>query len=99
MMRLRARGAIALKQDRFDDVIQMVETGLEEIRHFYETSGRQDLLSQSGEIQSLEVWLEEIRNRRPLSRREKLELALNEAVRNEDYEKAAKVRDELKKID
>jgi len=98
MMRLRARGAIALKQDRFDDVIQMVELGLEEIRHFYEASGRQDLLAQSGEIQSLEAWLEEIRNRRPLSRREKLELALNEAVRNEDYEKAAKVRDALKNL-
>jgi hypothetical protein len=35
---------------------------------------------------------------RPLSRRQKLEKDLNEAVNNEDYEKAAQVRDELKSL-
>jgi protein-arginine kinase activator protein McsA len=34
--------------------------------------------------------------KRPLTRRERLERALREAVRTEDYERAAKVRDELR---
>jgi hypothetical protein len=98
MMRVRANGAIALKANDFDKVIEIIETGLEEIRQFYRDQERQDLLDSSGEIISLESWLEEIRAKRPLSPREKLENALNEAVQNEDYEKAAQVRDALKNL-
>lgn len=98
MMRVRANGAMALKQNDFDAVVAIIEEGLEEIRQFYRDQERSDLLDQSGEIISLEAWLEEIRSKRPLSAREKLENALNEAVQNEDYEKAAQVRDALKNL-
>jgi len=99
MMRIRARGAVALKEDRYDQVIRLVESGLEEIRQFYRDHERQDLMEQSVEIQSLEVWLEEIQSKRPMTAREKLESALNEAVKNEDYEKAALVRDKLRRME
>ncbi|MGZ4962104.1 MAG: UvrB/UvrC motif-containing protein [Limisphaerales bacterium] len=98
MMRVRAKGATALNEDKYDEVIRIVENGLEEIRQFYRDQERHDLLDQSGEIISLEAWLEEIRAKRPLSPREKLENALDEAVKNEDYEKAAQVRDALKNL-
>jgi hypothetical protein len=98
MMRVRANGATALKANDFDGVTKIIEDGLEEIRQFYRDQERNDLLDQSGEIISLEAWLEEIRTKRPMSPREKLELALNEAVQNEDYEKAAEVRDKLKNL-
>jgi hypothetical protein len=98
MMRVRARGAIALKANRYDQVVQLVEAGLEEIRQFYRDHDRVDLLEQSGELQSLEAWLQDIQTRRPLSPRERLESALNEAVKNEDYEKAAQVRDALRNL-
>ncbi|HWD20088.1 MAG TPA: UvrB/UvrC motif-containing protein [Verrucomicrobiae bacterium] len=98
MMRTRARGATCLKENRYDDVVHIVEEGLEDIRQFYRERERTDMLEQSGEIQSLEAWLQEIHSKRPLTPREKLESALNEAVRNEEYEKAARFRDELKKI-
>jgi len=48
---------------------------------------------------ALEKWLQEIRTDRPLTEREKLERSLNEAVKNEDYEQAAKVRDALRNLD
>jgi hypothetical protein len=98
MMRSRAKGAVALKANRYDQVIRLVEAGLDEIRQFYRDHERQDLVEQSNEIQSLELWLQEIQSKRPLTEREKLESALNEAVKNEDYEKAAQVRDELRKM-
>ena len=41
----------------------------------------------------------DIRQKRPLSEREKLQHALNEAVYQEDYEKAAQVRDALKNLE
>jgi hypothetical protein len=99
MMRVRARGAMALKDNRYDEVVRLVEEGLEEIRHFYREHERHDMLDQSGEIQSLESWLQEIHSKRPLTAREKLETALNEAVRNEEYEKAAQFRDALRKME
>src|ERR1700722_20358620 len=55
-------------------------------------------LETSGELQSLEMWLQEIQSKRPLTPREKLETALNEAVRNENYEEAARVRDALRRM-
>jgi hypothetical protein len=98
MMRIRARGAAALKSNRYDQVIRLIESGLEEIRQFYRDHERQDLVEQSGEIQSLEIWMQEIQSKRPMTEREKLESALDEAVKNEDYEKAAQVRDELRRM-
>jgi protein-arginine kinase activator protein McsA len=55
-------------------------------------------LEQCTEIQSLERWLNDLQSRRPLSEVERLEQALNEAVRREDYEKAAEVRDALRNL-
>ncbi len=56
------------------------------------------MVDQTPEVVSLQAWLEEIRAKRPLSRRERLERALTEAVKCENYEKAARVRDELRNL-
>jgi hypothetical protein len=98
MILARARGAQALKADDYELAIREVEGGLERIRAFYTEFSRTEAGEQSGEIASLEDWLEEIRTKRPLSRRERLERALNDAVRSENYEKAAQVRDELRNL-
>src|SRR5437867_3122958 len=94
----RAQGTQALQTEDYAMAIQYVEEGLEKIRAFYRDNSRGELADQSGEVQSLENWLEEIRSKRPLSPREKLERALHEAVSSENYEKAAKVRDALKNL-
>ena len=98
MMQIRARGMQALREDRYHDAITVIENGLQELRTFYREHSRQDLLEQSGEIHSLETWLQEVQLKRPLSERERLEHALDEAVRQEDYEKAAQVRDALRNL-
>ncbi len=98
MILTRARAAQALQAEDYTLAIQLVEEGLEKIRGFYRETGRGDPAEPPAEVHSLELWLEEIRAKRPLSRREKLERALQEAVKVEDYEKAAAVRDELKKL-
>ena len=76
----------------------MIEDALDELRDFFRAHSRHDLLEQSGEIHSLETWLQDVQAKRPLSERERLEHALNEAVRLEDYEKAAQVRDALRNL-
>jgi hypothetical protein len=98
MILTRARGAQALQAEDYLAAIQQAEEGLEKIRAFYRESAHPEMAEQGGEVVSLESWLEEIRAQRPLSRRERLEQALNEAVRREDYERAAQVRDELRSL-
>jgi hypothetical protein len=95
----RARGAQALKSEDYNLGIQLVQEGLEQIKAFYRETAGNEAAEQSGEILSLQDWLEEIRGKRPLSRRERLERALHEAVKSEDYERAAKVRDQLRNLD
>jgi hypothetical protein len=98
MVLTRARGAQALKMDDYPAAIQQVEAGLEEIRAFYHDHACAEAAETCTEVQSLAAWLEEIRVKRPLSRREQLERALHEAVQCEDYEKAARVRDVLRNL-
>ncbi|HHY84243.1 MAG TPA: hypothetical protein GYA07_01720 [Verrucomicrobia bacterium] len=78
--------------------IQQVELGIESIRAFQREHGRAESVAAS-ELQSLERWLEELRAKRPLTTRERLERALQEAVRQEDYETAARVRDALRDLE
>ena len=98
MILTRARALAALKVEDHAEAVTRIEQGLDELRAFFNEHSRQELIAQSGEIQSLETWLSEIRANRPLSAREKLEQALDEAVNNEDYEKAAEVRDALRNL-
>lgn len=99
MIHIRARATQSLEAGDYLDAIDIVEQGIEQIRTFFRDESRADLIEQSSEIQSLESWLLDIRTNRPLSPREKLEIALNEAVSSEDYEKAAQVRDALKNLE
>ncbi len=97
MMRTRARGTAALKQDRFDEALLLVSDGIAELERFYNENERTDLMENSPELASLRDWFGQVRSRRPVSEVEKLERDLAEAIRVEDYERAARVRDQLRK--
>src|SRR5713101_524703 len=98
MIDTRARATLKLQKEDYRSAIAQIEAGLERLRDFYREHSRSDLIDQSPEIQSLQHWLEEVNTRRPLTRREQLELDLHEAVKKEDYEKAARVRDALRNL-
>jgi hypothetical protein len=97
LIQVRARVSEKLGAKHHRDAVQEIERTIAELRQFYADYGRGDQ-EHSTEIQYLEAWMGEINSSRPLSKREKLELALSDAVRQENYEKAAQVRDKLKKL-
>lgn len=99
MLRARARATQKLATDDYPSAIEEIEAAVEALREFYNECSRPELIEQSPEIQSLQHWLEEISAKRPLSKREQLEIDLSEAVKREDYEKAAQVRDALRKLE
>lgn len=98
MIHIQAHASQALEAKDYATAIQQVEDGIGQIREFYREHGRNETLEHSGEIAYLKNWLEEIYAQRPLTQREKLERALHEAVNNEDYEKAAQMRDALRNL-
>jgi len=97
LIQVRAKAGKKLAAKRHRDAIQEIERGISEIKQFYTEVGRNEI-EPSTEAQYLQTWMSEINSARPLSKREKLELALNEAVREENYEKAAEVRDKLRNL-
>lgn len=98
LMRTRARGALALEANKPQDAVRAIEEGVEDIRSIFRDSEEPDLADQATEVKMLESWLQELRPHLPLSRREKLEGELNRAITREDYEKAAELRDALKRL-
>ena len=98
MLNTRATASQHLQSEEFSTALKEIEAGIDRLREFYEHQARHDLLSQSAEIIALQHWMKEVDSKRPLTKREQLERALCEAVTTEDYEKAAEVRDALKKL-
>jgi len=98
MMRTRARGEARLQESDRDAAMVAIEAGISELAEFYRDHEREELIEQSGEILSLRGWLDEIRRKPPQNEIERLRFALAEAIRIEDYETAAEVRDQLRKL-
>ena len=98
MMHTRALATPLLQANDFNGAIRRIEDGMESIREFYRELGRGDLVEDSHELISLEDWLEDVQEKRPLSKREQLERQLEQALDLEQYEKAAELRDKLRKL-
>jgi hypothetical protein len=98
MLQTRAQATQKLAVEDYRAAISIIEQSLEQFREFFNAVDRPEMADQSMEVQSLLQWLDEVKRKRPVSKRERLEMDLDEAVQNEDYEKAAKVRDALKNL-
>ena len=98
MMRARALACIALEEKSYDRAMELIEIGVEEIRDFFFQIGREDLMEGCRELQFLEEWAQRIETNRPLTPVDKLRRELQDAVEQEDYERAARLRDELRGI-
>ena len=96
MMLTRALGSLSLEKKDYDQALRHVNNGIENIKHFYENIGEDNEVNDSFELHFLQSWSEEIRHNRPLSKTELLKKNLEKAIATENYEWAARLRDELK---
>ncbi len=99
MHRTRARSLIATGAGNIEQALHHIEEGIEEIETFFRTYDRDDLVKESQELKILKDMAEEIRKQQPRSEEDQLRAELTEAVENEAFERAAEIRDELKKFD
>ena len=98
MMNARAKGSICLEKKDYPQALREIDEGVASIKRFYREYGQTDLLENSVEINFLKNWAKELRENRPLTLKEKLKNQLEEAVRNEEYERAAQLRDQIRTL-
>lgn len=98
MMNARARACIALEEKDYDRALELIDGGVDSIRDFFREVEREDLVDSCREIQFLEEWSERIQNNRPLTPADRLRGELRSAVEEEDYERAAKLRDQIREL-
>jgi hypothetical protein len=95
MINTKAQASIHLQKKELDAAIKIVETGLERIREFYEHFGHEEAFSRSSEARMLKRFSREIRKKIPVDPMERLRRRLDRAVKEERYEEAAKLRDQI----
>lgn len=95
MMNARARAERALEQDQHAESIRILKEALDEIRNFWAEHGVDRSPSGNQEIDLLKNLLHEVQSRKPKSPAEQLREELDRAVAEEEYEKAAQLRDRL----
>lgn len=98
MMNTRAKASLAIERDDFAEAAKLIEKGMEKIREYYADSGNSELEAQSPELQFLSEWLDEVRQKRPVTKLERMQREMDEAIREEAYERAAELRDAIKAL-
>lgn len=99
MMNTRAKGALSLREKDYREALLRIEAGIRAIERFFEEYDRTDAIEESREIRFLKHWAEEVERNRPRSPVERLQEALQTAIEREEYERAMKLRDRIRKME
>ena len=98
MMLARARALTALRDNRPKAALVAVKEGMSSIREFHRRFGREKETEQSAEYTMLMGLGKEIESRLPADPVQRVRSELAKAVREERYEEAAMLRDQLKQL-
>ncbi len=98
MMHVRAKAQAALGKKQPRRALAAVRKGLADIEELFRGLGREDLIDTSREMSVLRTLAGEIRDQIPVDPKTKLRRALRKAISEEQYEEAAKLRDQLNEL-
>ncbi len=92
MMNTRAAVSQCMEFQDYNKALEQIRKGRSRLRRFYRMHGEK-AGDERVELELLQEWAVEIRSKRPISDRDQLARELRRAVRSEDYERAALLRD------
>jgi len=95
MMNARARASLHFKENRYHEALREIDSGLEEIREFFERYGQGEMFTRANEVKVLKRFAKEIRRKLPVDPLKRLGKKLDRAVKDERYEEAARLRDKI----
>jgi hypothetical protein len=97
MMNTRATASILFQQRRYAEAMQKVNEGLEKIRRVFAQFEQEDLFLRCNEAKVLRKFARDIRKKMPADPMRRLQNKLERAIREEHYEEAARLRDEIQR--
>lgn len=92
--RTQAAAALALEKENPEQAIDAIATGLSDITAFFTSAGYEEQMDENPMIQQLRKMEHSLRETHGIE--ETLQEQLDRAVANEDYERAARLRDALR---
>lgn len=95
MMRTRADASIQVRDHKYHQALDTVRAGLGDIRGFFDKFGHPEAFDQCDEAKVLKRFAREIKKKLPIGQVERLQRKLKRAVAQEQYELAAKLRDQI----
>jgi hypothetical protein len=107
MMNTRAQATPLVRDGKLAQALELIEVGIGAIRDFLDEYGQSKRAAECVELVNLEQWHEEVlreQRQKPPDTQDKADLAahlrrqLNEAVAREDFEEAARLRDEIRRL-
>lgn len=107
MMNTRARATPLVREGHLPQALEIVEAGIGAIRDFLDEYGQSPRAAECVELVNLEQWHEELlreQRQMPPDSQDKADLSahlrrqLNEAVAREDFEEAARLRDQIRRL-
>ncbi len=96
MMNTRGKVLMSLDAKDYAAALLQIRAGIQALEDFFRKHGNDEAIAQCQEIHALRKWALEVDEQRPQTLGERLRKELAEAVQNEDYERAAEIRDQLK---
>jgi hypothetical protein len=98
MMRTRAIALAAIARNDHVEALARIDEGIEAIRAFLKEYNESENEAECMELGFLLRWRREVERSRPRGPVERLEQQLDLAVALEDYEEAARIRDQLQRL-
>lgn len=97
MMNSRAGASIHFNRGDYRAAMDVIQQGLDQIREFFAGFGQDDAYEKSNEVRVLKKFSREIRRKLPVDPVSRLQRRLDQALKAERYEDAARLRDEIRK--
>ncbi|MGP0068536.1 MAG: UvrB/UvrC motif-containing protein [Isosphaeraceae bacterium] len=98
LMRTRARANQALRQEDYSTALACIDEGIEAIRRFLAEYKEEEREAECPELRFLQQWRREVDGGRPVGPLERLEEQLQVSVTLEDFEEAARIRDQIRRL-
>lgn len=99
MMNARSRTNLQLEQGLRAKALEEVREGIARIESFLHEIGQEKLVGRSPELEVLRQLENEIKEQVPAAKIEDLRIEMDRAIKSEDFERAAEIRDEIRRIE
>ncbi len=99
MMRTRALALAAIERDAYATALERIDEGIADIKAFLRDYDQDETSGECQELVFLQQWRREIVGRKPDDPLSRLREQLDRAVTGEDYEEAARIRDQIRRME